>query len=247
MCASLAYISGDDGLQRCVALAMFTDMRCMSSGLLRLFDKELWDAARVRHHNHNYAYLLQWAVVRCHLVHATHTFTFVMLAHLQKSRTVQVKQSSHTTGTHHGGVPPEIISECLKEHCTMVVASIAVLRAGFLEWSRLRSFAPFDLAAHVAMSRPGYLKRIAKSFQIDYPALHAQFLRALPRAQELKRAHPGMPDEDAWTSQHAKQWGDHRRCVTHGCVIFVVLGALTVGLGTFTLGMIGCGHNGLGA
>ena len=50
------------------------------------------------------------------------------------------------------------------------------------------------------MSRAGDLQRIANTFKIDYPALHAQFLRALPRAQELKRAHPGMPDEDAWTS-----------------------------------------------
>ena len=82
----------------------------------------------------------------------------------------------------------------------MVVASIAVLRAEFPEWSLLQSFAPFDIAAHVDMSRAGDLQRIANTFQIDYPAWHAQFLRALPRAQELKRAHPGMPDEDAWTS-----------------------------------------------
>ena len=50
------------------------------------------------------------------------------------------------------------------------------------------------------MSQAGDLQQIAQTFQIDYPALKDQFLQALPRVQELKRAHPGMPDEDAWKS-----------------------------------------------
>ena len=82
----------------------------------------------------------------------------------------------------------------------MVVASIAVLRAEFPEWSLLQSFAPFDIAASVDMSQAGDLQRIAQTFQIDYPALKDQFLQARLRVQELKRAHPEMPDEDAWKS-----------------------------------------------
>ena len=197
--AFLEYISGEDGLHRCVRLAMFTDMLSISSGFLRFFDNETWDAAKVRQQIHKYAYLLHWAFVRGDIVHATHSFTYVMLAHLKKATTVQVNKSLRTIGK-HGGVPPEIISQCLKEHCTMAVVSIAVLRAEFPEWSLLQSFALFDIAAHVDMSRAGDLQRIAHTFKIDYPALHAQFLRALPRAQELKRVHPGMPDEDAWKS-----------------------------------------------
>ena len=85
-CAFLEYISGDDGLHRCVRLAMFTDMVSISSGLLIFFDEETWDAARVRQQIHKYAYLLQWAFVRGDIVHATHSFTFVMLAHLKKHK-----------------------------------------------------------------------------------------------------------------------------------------------------------------
>ena len=188
-----------NGLHRCVRLAMFTGMLCISSGLLRFFDKKIWDAARVRHQIHKYAYLLQWAFVQGHIVHATHSFTFAMLTHLKKARTVLVKKSLRTIRK-NGGVPPEIISDCLTKHCAMVVASIAVLRAEFPEWSLLQSFAPFDIAASVDMSQAGDLQRIAQTFRIDYPALNGQFLQALPRVQELKRAHPGMPDEDAWKS-----------------------------------------------
>ena len=72
--------------------------------------------------------------MRGDIVHATHSFTFVMLAHLKKARTVLVKKSSRTIGE-HCGVPPEIISQCLKEHCSMVVVVIAVLRAEFPERS----------------------------------------------------------------------------------------------------------------
>ena len=85
----------------------------------------------------------------------------------------------------------------------MVVASIAVLRAEFPEWSLLQSFAPFDIAASVCnqlpspMSQAGDMQRIAQTFRIEYPALNDQFLKALPRVQELKRAHPEVPDEDA--------------------------------------------------
>ena len=50
------------------------------------------------------------------------------------------------------------------------------------------------------MLHPGHLQRIAQTFQIDYPALKDQFLQVRPRVQELKRAHPEMPDEDAWKS-----------------------------------------------
>ena len=109
---------------------------------------------------HKYADLLQWAFVRGDIVHATHSFTFVMLAHLKKAMTVAVKKSLRTIGK-YGGVPPEIISECLKEHCTVVVVSIAVLRAEFPEWPLLQSFAPFDIAASVDMSQAGDLQRIA--------------------------------------------------------------------------------------
>ena len=97
-CAFLEYISGDNGLHRCVRLAMLTGMLCISSGLLRFFDKETWNAAMVRHQIHKYAYLLQWAFVHGHIVHATHSFTFAMLTHLKKARTVLVKKSLRTIG-----------------------------------------------------------------------------------------------------------------------------------------------------
>ena len=106
---------------------------------------------------------------------STHSFTCVRLAHLKKARTVLVKKSLRAIGT-NGGVPPEIISDCLRKHCAMVVASIAVLRAEFPEWSLLQSFAHFDIAASVDMSQAGDLQRIAQTFQIDYPALNDQFL-----------------------------------------------------------------------
>ena len=93
MRAFLEFISGDNGLHRCVRLAMFTDMLCISSGLLRFFHKETWNAAMVRHQIHKYAYLLQWAFVHGNVVHATHSFTFAILTHMKKPMTALVKKS----------------------------------------------------------------------------------------------------------------------------------------------------------
>ena len=155
--------------------------------LLRFFDTEAYDSARVREHIWKFANQLDWAFTRGNIVTKPGTYTHMMLERLCRARTAVVRGAPVTVGTAESSVPQPVIQACLARLNSYVVLAVATLRAEFPEWELLQSFSIFDLDGSLAHApdTDAHFRRLAQVFGIHRDQLIQQHRNY--RVQDLRQ------------------------------------------------------------
>ena len=214
----LIYISGCEGLYRCMLQGAFAEYATIIMKLIRFFDTENYEAAEVSSAVNECIHGLYVMFVAKRCFDVPHSFANIVQTHLQRMRTAVVKNQAYAIGgldISPAGNGADIKGRVFGALNALVAMAISVLNAEVPEWSVFNAFAVFDVRNLPPASRTTEgLARMSQIFKLQANDLVSEYKAVLPRAKatvtasDARGAH--CPLVDAWVQ--AESIGGGRRC-----------------------------------
>ena len=193
----LQYASGEDGELRLLLFAMMADGGSAVLEFIRWWDSELHDPAEIYDRIGLLVNTLDWLFNQRHCLSFEHSYTRLMLVHLQQTRSIVAKGRPSAIG---GFSKDRTIKEAFATMSDWIVVMLEVLKAEFPSWNLLQAFAVLNLrdVTRLRASDESTLLRFAQVFRLSVDDLRRDILRVLPLALKLRHLSPELSNFEHW-------------------------------------------------
>ena len=217
----LIYISGGEGLYRCMLQGAFAEYATTIMKLIRFFDTETYEAAEVSSAVSTCIHSLYVLFVAKRCFDVPNSFANIVQTHLQRVRTVVVKNRVYAIGgldISAAGNVADIKGRVFGALNALVAMAISVLKAEVPEWSVFNAFAVFDVRNLPSASRTTEaLARLSQMFKLQANDLDSEYKTVLPRAKAIVAASDGrrahLQLTDAWMQAESACGGKRHECL----------------------------------